>query len=272
MASGLQAPLPRALAWASTLASRPANLVPSNPCIPAAFVNPPTTRHSPARALAAADPKLGRLIQRAGPFSLRVSSAQSPFEALVESIVYSSFTARPLPPSTAACSSPSRPCLRSPPPAPAPIPRRSRSSTAPPRSFAPPASPPTRRSPARPRRQDNRRHRAHAGPHPPHVGRCHHRAPHPGPRIGRWTVEMLLIFRLGRPNVFPSATTVCARASPSHSANSSPPTRSPPPISPFPAEMLKRGARWAPWRSVATWYLWRACDLASGALTPQPGD
>ena len=40
------------------------------------------------RELAAADPKLGRLIERAGPFTLRVASAQSPVEALVESIVY----------------------------------------------------------------------------------------------------------------------------------------------------------------------------------------
>src|ERR1022692_2279326 len=40
------------------------------------------------RELSAADPKLGRLIQRAGPFTLRIASAQSPFEALVESIVY----------------------------------------------------------------------------------------------------------------------------------------------------------------------------------------
>ena len=40
------------------------------------------------RSLAAADPKLGRLIQRAGPFTLRIASTQSPFEALVESIVY----------------------------------------------------------------------------------------------------------------------------------------------------------------------------------------
>src|SRR5271154_961816 len=40
------------------------------------------------RELAAADPKLRRLIARAGPFTMRVASAQSPFEALVESIVY----------------------------------------------------------------------------------------------------------------------------------------------------------------------------------------
>ncbi|MDR3734941.1 MAG: DNA-3-methyladenine glycosylase 2 family protein, partial [Acidobacteriaceae bacterium] len=40
------------------------------------------------RELAAADPKLGRLIERAGPFTLRLAGAQSPFEALAESIVY----------------------------------------------------------------------------------------------------------------------------------------------------------------------------------------
>src|ERR1700730_1604543 len=48
-------------------------------------------RYDPAQAcrdLAAADPKLGRLIARAGPFTLRIASAQSPFQALVESIVY----------------------------------------------------------------------------------------------------------------------------------------------------------------------------------------
>src|SRR5277367_3956644 len=40
------------------------------------------------RELAAADPKLGRLIERAGPFTMRVADSQSPFEALVEAIVY----------------------------------------------------------------------------------------------------------------------------------------------------------------------------------------
>ena len=40
------------------------------------------------RELSAADPKLGKLIERAGPFTLRVASTQSPFEALVESIIY----------------------------------------------------------------------------------------------------------------------------------------------------------------------------------------
>src|SRR4051812_8027709 len=38
--------------------------------------------------LSAADPKLGRLIEQAGLFTLRLASSPSPFEALVESIIY----------------------------------------------------------------------------------------------------------------------------------------------------------------------------------------
>src|ERR1700761_8727069 len=38
--------------------------------------------------LAEADPKLGELIQRAGPFALKLKSQHSPFEALLESIIY----------------------------------------------------------------------------------------------------------------------------------------------------------------------------------------
>jgi DNA-3-methyladenine glycosylase II len=36
--------------------------------------------------------------------------------------------------------------------------------------------------------------------------------------------------------------------------------------------MERRAKKWAPWRSIASWYLWRACDLANGTLTPRPGD
>src|ERR1700759_2285427 len=59
--------------------------------MPRAIQSPRPPRYDSAaaiRALSAADPKLGRLIQRAGPFTMRIASAQSPFEALVESIVY----------------------------------------------------------------------------------------------------------------------------------------------------------------------------------------
>ncbi|HEV2619265.1 MAG TPA: hypothetical protein VGU23_04935, partial [Acidobacteriaceae bacterium] len=50
---------------------------------------PPGYDHGLAcEQLAAADAKLGRLIERAGPFTLRIASTQSPFEALVQSIIY----------------------------------------------------------------------------------------------------------------------------------------------------------------------------------------
>jgi DNA-3-methyladenine glycosylase II len=69
--------------------------------------------------------------------------------------------------------------------------------------------------------------------------------------IGRWTAEMFLIFYLNRPDVLPlddlglqRAMRVCYNRGRALSA----------------ARMRKLGARWAPWRSVATWYLWRSLD------------
>jgi 3-methyladenine DNA glycosylase/8-oxoguanine DNA glycosylase len=70
--------------------------------------------------------------------------------------------------------------------------------------------------------------------------------------IGRWTVEMLLMFKLGRPDVFPTsdlgirkgfAVTFRKRKLPEAAA------------------MNRRGERWRPYRSVASWYLWRALEL-----------
>src|SRR5580692_6528065 len=59
--------------------------------MPRPLSSPRPPRYDAAKAvddLSAADPKLGKLIERAGPFTMRVASAQSPFEALVESIIY----------------------------------------------------------------------------------------------------------------------------------------------------------------------------------------
>src|SRR5580698_254486 len=49
---------------------------------------PPYDSDAAVAALSAADPKLARLIERAGPFTVRLASQQSPFEALAESIIY----------------------------------------------------------------------------------------------------------------------------------------------------------------------------------------
>lgn len=83
--------------------------------------------------------------------------------------------------------------------------------------------------------------------------------------IGPWTVEMLLIFRMGRPDVLP-VTDYGVRKGFALTFQRVPKGR---PLEaadlPKPEAMLKRGARWAPYRSVASWYLWRACDLVKAA-------
>jgi 3-methyladenine DNA glycosylase/8-oxoguanine DNA glycosylase len=71
--------------------------------------------------------------------------------------------------------------------------------------------------------------------------------------IGRWTVEMLLIFRLGRPDVLPvddygvrkGFAITYERELPS------------------PKELAAIGTRWKPYRTVASWYLWRAVERAT---------
>ena len=87
--------------------------------------------------------------------------------------------------------------------------------------------------------------------------------------IGPWTVEMLLIFRMGRPDVLP-VTDYGIRKGFALTFQRVPKTR---PIEaadlPAPDVVFKRGQRWAPFRSVASWYLWRACDLKKN--TPPAG-
>ena len=71
--------------------------------------------------------------------------------------------------------------------------------------------------------------------------------------IGPWTVEMLLIFRLGRPDVLP-ASDLGVRKGFMLTYKT--------PDLPAPSDLLRHGERWRPYRSVASWYLWRAVDLA----------
>ncbi|MBX3215910.1 MAG: DNA-3-methyladenine glycosylase 2 family protein [Labilithrix sp.] len=73
--------------------------------------------------------------------------------------------------------------------------------------------------------------------------------------VGRWTVEMLLIFRLGRPDVLPLADYGIkkgfARVFHRGARKAELPTN---------VELARRGERWRPFRSAASWYLWRAAD------------
>jgi DNA-3-methyladenine glycosylase II len=69
--------------------------------------------------------------------------------------------------------------------------------------------------------------------------------------IGRWTAEMLLMFSLLRPNVLPVDDLGLRRAASQHYFGGTPAD---------PAELRALAMRWEPWRSVATWYLWRSLE------------
>jgi DNA-3-methyladenine glycosylase II len=69
--------------------------------------------------------------------------------------------------------------------------------------------------------------------------------------IGRWTAEMFLMFNLLRPDVFPLDDLGLQAALRKHYFKGRKVS---------PARMRRLGAQWAPWRSVATWYLWRSLD------------
>lgn len=70
--------------------------------------------------------------------------------------------------------------------------------------------------------------------------------------IGRWTVEMLLIFTLDRPDVLPVTDLGIRRGFMVCRGTGE---------LPEPADLLAHGEIWRPYRSVASWYLWRASEL-----------
>lgn len=74
--------------------------------------------------------------------------------------------------------------------------------------------------------------------------------------VGRWTVEMLLIFKLGRPDVLP-ADDYGVRTGFQRVANLD--------ALPAPKEIRLYGERWSPHATTAAWYLWRAAD-GKGAM------
>lgn len=69
--------------------------------------------------------------------------------------------------------------------------------------------------------------------------------------IGIWTAEMFLIFNQMRPDVFPLDDIGLQKAVAMHYCQGERPTR---------RILAECGERWRPWRSVATWYLWRSLD------------
>ena len=195
------------------------------------------------RLIGDSDPRLAELMGRIGPFRLRTNGLHSPFTALLEAITYQQLNGK------AAATILGRVCGlygRKRFPTPADILATpdealrgaglSRAKTAAIRDLAARTLDGTVPSLARLRRMEDseivERLTSVRG-------------------VGAWTVEMLLIFRLGRPDVLP-ATDYGIRKGFQRAFR----TRG----LPTPAQVLRRGERWRPYRTVASWYLWRALD------------
>ncbi len=69
--------------------------------------------------------------------------------------------------------------------------------------------------------------------------------------IGRWTAEMFLIFNQMRPDIFPVEDLGVQRAIREHYFAGEKQS---------PRQLAEFAKRWQPWRTVATWYLWRSLD------------
>ncbi|MGC1888909.1 MAG: DNA-3-methyladenine glycosylase [Stellaceae bacterium] len=77
--------------------------------------------------------------------------------------------------------------------------------------------------------------------------------------IGRWTVEMLLIFRLGRPDVLPADDYGIRKGFARAYTLGELPGRK---------DVETYGVRWKPYRTVASWYLWRLAEQAPLQRSP----
>jgi DNA-3-methyladenine glycosylase II len=218
--------------------------------------------YDPAAAIAhlsAADSKLARLITRAGPFTLRLSSSLSPFEALAESIVYQQLHGKaaaaiharliagfqPLP-----TLSPIHPTPQQLLDCPTPQLRAaglSANKTLALRDLAAKTLDGTVPTLPRIRRMSD-------------AAIIDHLTQVRG--IGKWTVEMFLIFRLGRPDILPTSDYGVRKGFALTFQSLKPTTKVTPALLPTPAQIERRAKKWHPFCSVASWYLWRACDLA----------
>lgn len=77
--------------------------------------------------------------------------------------------------------------------------------------------------------------------------------------VGRWTVEMLLMFTLGRMDILPvDDFGVREGYRKLHGLE----------VQPKPRDLAAIGEMWSPWRSVAAWYLWRAAEEGRGFKQP----
>jgi DNA-3-methyladenine glycosylase II len=205
--------------------------------------------------LRARDPKLGALIDRAGPFTLRLDHSASPFESLLESILYQQLHGK----AAAAIHARVRAYFHG-----DPTPKLLLDT---PDEVLRAAGVSRNKILA----MKDLARRTVDGTVPSHAAILKMSDADIVERltevrgIGSWTVEMLLIFRLGRPDVLP-VTDYGVRKGYALTFQRVPKSR---PLAskdlPKPDVVFRRGQRWAPFRSVASWYMWRACHLARNA-------
>lgn len=214
-------------------------------------------------ALSAADAKLGRLIARAGPVTMRLAAGQSPFEALVEAILYQQLHGKAAAAIHARMLASFEPlCGLGVHPEPQHLldcPNEqlrgaglSHNKVLALRDLAAKTVDGTVPTLAKIRRMSD-------------DAIIEHLTQVRG--IGKWTVEMMLMFRLGRPNVLPTSDYGVRKGFALTFLGLKPTTKVTPDLLPKPEVMERRAKRWQPFCSVASWYLWRACDLASGKIT-----
>jgi DNA-3-methyladenine glycosylase II len=80
--------------------------------------------------------------------------------------------------------------------------------------------------------------------------------------IGRWSAQMFLMFRLGRPDVLPDLDLGVQKGIQRAYRMRKLPT---------PKKVLETGAKWAPYRTIGSWYMWRVLELPEGAFRgPRP--
>ena len=226
--------------------------------------------YSPEAAIAhlsAADPKLAKLIARAGPLTMRLASSQSPFEALTESIIYQQLHGKaaaaiharliegfqPFP--TLSPIHPTPQQILDCPTAQLRAAGLSANKTLALRDLAAKTLDGTVPTLARIRRMYDQ-------------AIIDHLTQVRG--IGRWTVEMFLIFRLGRPDILPTSDYGVRKGFALTFQSLKRTTKVTPDLLPTPADMERRARKWHPFCSAASWYLWRACDLAKPTTTPAP--
>jgi DNA-3-methyladenine glycosylase II len=224
--------------------------------------DPRPPRYDRAQAvldLTTADPRLGKLIARVGPFTMKLASTQSPFEALLESIVYQQLHGKAAAtihrrliegfyPLTGEGIHPTPQHLLDCPNEQLRAAGLSHNKALAVRDLAAKTIDGTVPTLLRIRRMSDE-------------AIIEHLTQVRG--IGRWTVEMMLIFRLGRPNVLPVDDYGVRKGFALTFMGLKPTQKVTPDLLPKADVMRKRAKRWEPWCSVASWYLWRACDLAA---------